>query len=255
MSTPTTSISFPGPPNMATKPDKTPLTLAIVGGGITGLTLAISLLRRGVPCTLYEQAACFREIGAGLGFHAGAVEALRICSPDVFAAYERVRTVNAWDSKEDVWFDVLDGTAQVDAKELRPAFTLYQRQKGWGAVHRARFLDELVAVMEREGGRAEFGKRVEGMEEVDGGVQITFADGTVATAAAVVGCDGIKSKTREILLGSDRLAEAKCGYSGKYAYRCLIPMEKAVEALGEEKAANTSLWVSYVRIPNVEVAE
>ncbi|KAJ8121450.1 hypothetical protein ONZ43_g2101 [Nemania bipapillata] len=42
-----------------------PFNLAIVGGGITGLTLAITLLQHNVPITVYESASAFGEIGAG----------------------------------------------------------------------------------------------------------------------------------------------------------------------------------------------
>lgn len=38
----------------------------IIGGGIAGLTLALALARRGVPCHVFEQAAEFTEVGAGL---------------------------------------------------------------------------------------------------------------------------------------------------------------------------------------------
>jgi salicylate hydroxylase len=71
-----------------------------------------------------------------------------------------------------------------------------------------------------------------------------FADGTTAQHSAVIGCDGIKSKTRPWLLGKDDPA-SDAVYSGKYAYRGLIPMEKAIEMLGEEVAANSSIFMGY----------
>lgn len=221
-----------------------PFTIAIIGGGITGLTLAIALHRRSVSCTVYEQAPSFREIGAGLGFHPGAVQALRLCDEDIFRAFEKVCTVNKWESKRHVWFDVFDGTADVPPIDLKPAFTILQPQSGGGSCHRARLLEELVKLLPRDGDIARFGKRLERIEEDEAGLRITFCDGTVVRADAVIGCDGIKSRTREIMLGDENLAQAKCGYSGKYAYRGLIPMTDAIEALGEERAANTSLWVS-----------
>ena len=38
----------------------------IVGGGIGGLAAALALARRGIPSQLIEQAAEFKEIGAGI---------------------------------------------------------------------------------------------------------------------------------------------------------------------------------------------
>lgn len=109
-------------------------------------------------------------------------------------------------------------------------------------VHRAHFLDELVRLV--PGGCASFGKRVEGVEEVREGVRLTFQDGNTAEASAVVGCDGIKSRVRRILLG-DENKTAHAQFTGKYAYRGLIPMGKAVEALGDELARNSQMYLGY----------
>ncbi|MGC1233628.1 MAG: FAD-dependent monooxygenase, partial [Xanthobacteraceae bacterium] len=38
----------------------------IVGGGIGGLTAALALARQGIPSQVIEQAAAFKEIGAGI---------------------------------------------------------------------------------------------------------------------------------------------------------------------------------------------
>lgn len=40
--------------------------IAIVGGGICGLTLALNLHERGIPCTVYERAPNVRELGVGI---------------------------------------------------------------------------------------------------------------------------------------------------------------------------------------------
>ena len=42
------------------------LSVAIVGGGIGGLALAIGLHQRGVACEVYEAAPDIREIGVGI---------------------------------------------------------------------------------------------------------------------------------------------------------------------------------------------
>ena len=51
-------------------------SVAVVGGGIGGLTLAIALRRRGVPVAVYEQAPEHREIGAGVALSANATRHL-----------------------------------------------------------------------------------------------------------------------------------------------------------------------------------
>ena len=49
--------------------EEQPLNVAIVGGGIAGLALAIGLLARDIQVRIYERASSFREIGAGIGFN------------------------------------------------------------------------------------------------------------------------------------------------------------------------------------------
>lgn len=44
--------------------------IAIVGAGIVGVILALGLSRQKVSVRVYEQAAGFREIGAGIAFSA-----------------------------------------------------------------------------------------------------------------------------------------------------------------------------------------
>lgn len=73
-------------------------------------------------------------------------------------------------------------------------------------------------------------------------MKLRFAGGTEEEADAVVGCDGIKSVVRRIIVGEDH-PSARPQYSHKYAYRGLIPMDKAVEALGEERAGNACMYV------------
>lgn len=64
----------------------------------------------------------------------------------------------------------------------------------------------------------------------------------------VIGCDGIKSRVREYLLGEGNPASYP-HYSHKFAYRGLISMDNALKALGESKARNFTIHVG----PNAHV--
>jgi salicylate hydroxylase len=51
--------------------------VAIIGGGIGGLTAANALSRAGIEVTVYEAAAELKEIGAGVALHPNAMKVLR----------------------------------------------------------------------------------------------------------------------------------------------------------------------------------
>jgi salicylate hydroxylase len=53
------------------------LRIAIVGGGIGGLTAALALRARGLTVTVFEQAEILREIGAGVSLHPNAARLLK----------------------------------------------------------------------------------------------------------------------------------------------------------------------------------
>ncbi|OJJ46567.1 hypothetical protein ASPZODRAFT_142375 [Penicilliopsis zonata CBS 506.65] len=217
--------------------------IAIIGGGIAGVTLAIALHHRNLSVTLYEQAGEFSEVGAGVSFSPNAVQAMRLCHEGIHGAFERVCTRNLWPSKQNVWFDYLDGLS-TEGKRQPIRFTI-SNSLGQNGVHRAHFLDELVKLLPDH--VAQFNKRLDTIEKKeadgeDGRLRLSFTDGSFATADLVIGCDGIKSRVRQILLG-DAHPAAKPGYTHKYAYRGLVPMEKAVEAIGEELASNACMHI------------
>ena len=121
-----------------------------------------------------------------------------------------------------------------------------QRNKlGFQSVHRAHFLDELVRSIPIQ--RAHFNKRVNSLEDqTDAPVIIHFNDGTDSTADAVIGADGLHSKVRVHLLGEE---SAKPVFAGSAVYRAIVPMEKAVEKLGEEYAQNCFFFCGYGMCP------
>lgn len=149
------------------------LDVAIIGGGIAGLTLALGLLNHGIKTTIYERGRNFREIGAGIGFTPNAEWAMKVLDPRIHAAFKRVTVQNGTD-----WFVWMDG-ANEDGKIIHK---MYLGERGFEGCQRADFLDELVKNMPDE--TVKFSKNLAGI--VDGNelrkVELQFSDGTSETA-------------------------------------------------------------------------
>lgn len=209
--------------------------------------MAIGLLHQNISCSLYESAPAFAEIGAGVSFGPNAVRAMSLIDPKIEEGYKRCATSNAYPSKKTSWFDFRIGMKEgawkdfkCPGKEDQEIAQVKAGCVGQSSVHRAHFLDELVKLIPE--GIAKFGKRVEKVEKKGSTMQLTFHDGTTAEADAIIGCDGVKSRTRQILLGENHKATNPT-FTGKYAYRGLIPMEKAVSAIGEQFARNSQMYL------------
>lgn len=118
----------------------------------------------------------------------------------------------------------------------------YNRKKD---VHRATFLDEMIRLLPNGTGEGKvtFRKRLADVVDLGAaGVELQFTDGTTGIADAVIGCDGVKSRIRQILLQGHDSVEPR--FTGKYAYRGLIPMEQATKAIGEI-ARNSHMTCGY----------
>lgn len=238
--------------------DNAPLSIAIIGGGIAGLVLTIALLKHAphFSITLYESASSFGEIGAGVGFQPNFVQTMNLIDPSIRTAFancsrgnpetNRWFTIRVGDQKKIIG-DKEDGVVyrNEEGEEVKlddELFVVRQRPGLGRGIHRAHFLDELVKLVPE--GIAKFQKRLVDVQRPDDGSSdaiLSFADGSTARHSAVLGCDGIKSKTRQIVL--EDFKTAKAVFTGKYAYRGLIPMQKAVEALGEERTSTSQMYV------------
>ena len=93
-------------------------------------------------------------------------------------------------------------------------------------------------------GTFHLGKKLESLvNNPDGGYTLSFDDGSEFSADAVIGADGIKSKTRLMLLGKDN-PESHPKYAGEFGYRSLVPMDEASAVLGESFAKNGNVCIA-----------
>ena len=166
--------------------------VAIIGGGIGGLTAANALARAGIETTVYEAAAELREIGAGVALHPNAMKVLRAIGVE-----DGVRAVagrSQWQVMRN-W-----KTGRVIGRTSRQ-----QQAASFGipgaTVHRADLLDVLAGAL--PAGQVTLGKRCIQVRP-DGDVAVArFADGSEIEADIIVGADGIHSPVRACLFGPD----------------------------------------------------
>ena len=181
--------------------------VAIIGGGIGGLTAANALSQAGIEVAVYEAAAELREIGAGVALHANAMRVLRAIGVE-----DGVRKV----AGRAEWAVTRNGkTGRVISKTSRK-----QQAAAFGlqsaTVHRADLLDVLADALPP--GLVTLGKRCTRVEP-DGATAVArFADGSEIEADVIIGADGIHSAVRTSLFGPDDPR-----FTGKICYRSVIP--------------------------------
>lgn len=157
---------------MSTAP-KSSLHIAIVGGGIAGLALGIGLRARNVSFAIYERAPQLSSSGAGLGLSPNAEWAMKVLSPRVHAAYERVANPNGED-----YFQWVNGETN------ETLFKLYVGQGKFMGFRRSELLEELLGCLPPES--VKFGKALREVRrrEEGGACVLLFEDGTEEVADA-----------------------------------------------------------------------
>jgi 2-polyprenyl-6-methoxyphenol hydroxylase-like FAD-dependent oxidoreductase len=188
--------------------------VAIIGGGIGGLTAALALMQRGIDVEVYEQSAVLKEVGAGVQLGSNGTRVLYALG--LQEALSRVQVVPAareirhWRTGETWnWFDL--GAASV---------------KRYGTphvmLHRGDLLDILAAAVRRLKANAiSLGGKCVAVSQTEDHAVAKFADGHTMTSAFVIGADGIHSQVRACLFGAGR-AE----FTGCVAWRGLAPMNR-----------------------------
>ena len=99
--------SAPNGTSSASPQSKT-LRVAVIGGGIGGVLLAIGLLKHPhVDVHVYESAPSFGEIGAGIGLGPNAQRALKLIGPEAYEAFLKNATSNLWPSHADMFMEYI----------------------------------------------------------------------------------------------------------------------------------------------------
>lgn len=208
-----------------TKTSCSPLNVAIVGGGIGGLSVAIALQRQGHRVTVYEQAGQFMRVGADVNLTPNAVRAL-----DGLGVGDGLRRTGArpsyrisrdWDTGAETSRLPMGDTAE--SVYGAPQLT----------IHRADLLSVLAQALAPNSMR--FSKRLESLTQDAEGVDLRFEDGSTARHSVVIGGDGIHSRVRAALFGPEQPR-----FTGVVSYRAVVPTDRVRQV--PEIEAFTKWW-------------
>lgn len=199
--------------NAAGKP-----SVIVAGAGIGGIATALALSRLGLSVTVLEQSATLGEIGAGLQLAPNAFAAL-----DALGVGEAVRA-RAVFTERLVMMDAVD-CSEVGAFEVGEPF----RQRfgnPYAVIHRA---DIHTAILEHVRGNPAIelvtSCHIDAIEQDERGVTVLARDGRRFQADYLVGCDGIKSVARDVVVGDP------VRVSGHVVYRAVVPTAEMPEEL------------------------
>ena len=199
--------------------------IAVIGGGIGGLTAAVALYQAGFEVNVYEQAPELTEVGGGINMAPNATRVLRGLGLAERLDREGVRPRNTHQRR---W---------QDGRTLQRALLNPLCEELYGAphmtIHRADLLATIAAAFPSE--RVHLGHRLVDLADRGNRTEAWFENGVRATVDVLVGADGIQSAVRNLLFGEEAPAFAGC-----VAYHGLVPVER-IDDLGLELGSQS--WV------------
>ncbi|WP_010227888.1 FAD-dependent oxidoreductase [Gillisia marina] len=174
--------------------------VAIIGGGIGGVALAVACLHRSIPFTLYERDGSFNARSQGYGLTlqqaSKAIEAFGICSLEkgVISTRHVVHTsegkvIGEWGNRKWIQSDVKKSPKRSNIHISRQSLRL--------------------ALLDQLGGHdmVQWGHQLVGFKQSnDGNIDLNFqVNGEIKHSKAdfVVGADGIRSSVRKLLIGEN----------------------------------------------------
>jgi 2-polyprenyl-6-methoxyphenol hydroxylase-like FAD-dependent oxidoreductase len=172
-------------------PNKT----TIIGAGIGGLTLAITLKQRDLECHVYEASSELRPVGAGIIIANNAMQVFKKLGLDekITAAGNKLSYMKITDAQ-------LKNLSVINLNTYEQKYDVHNI-----AIHRG----ELQKILANELGyeNISLSKRLAKIEN-NSPIHLTFEDGSSIKSDVVFGADGIKSVVRNQLWSNTKLRNA-----------------------------------------------
>lgn len=210
----------------------------VAGGGIGGMAAALGASRAGWEVRLYERAAAFSEVGAGVQLGPNVVRRLQ-----AWGLQKALQEVAAFPTR----LQVRSATGGRELAELPLGNTAIERYgAAYATIHRADLHGLLLAAVGKyTDAQLNLGQAIEGF--ADGSTARTAIPGaetaiTVRTSLgkevegdALIGADGLWSRTRLQLLG-----DVPPRPTGHLAYRALVPQGALPSSL---RTQQVTVWL------------
>ena len=180
------------------------MNIAIVGGGIAGLSFALGLHKRGIDCDVFEAVTDIKEIGVGITLLPHAMREL--AELGLQDALEAAGIENL----ESVFYTQHGQYVYKEARGRHAGYTLPEIGIHRGKLHRILF-DAAVSRLGTD--KVHTGMRCSAFSQNDDGVQIEFSNAHTQTSIKVqaqiaVACDGVNSVVRAQMHPQDALCFA-----------------------------------------------
>ena len=192
--------------------------IAIIGAGIGGMTAAVTLAKKGVKVSIFEQAPELSEVGAGLTITPNATKGLMYLGLE-----KQMKEVGMAHKQQGVrHFETGEMIVPLERGEkMLEKYGAYQFQ-----AHRADVHDVLIDELKLHNSNTIYtDHELIDLNEKNNSVELVFSNNETYEVDFVIGADGNRSAVRKIILGDDDPQ-----FAGYVAWRGLVP----VELLGED---------------------
>ena len=200
-------------------------SVAIIGGGIGGLTAAVSLLQAEFDVQVFEQAPVLGEVGAGINIGPNASRILHRLGIAEMLGRTGVKPITfdqrRWDDGRVLLRSPLG--EEVEAAFGAPYYTLHRSD-----LHRA-----LAGAISAD--HVHLAHRFTHLVDHGDRIEAHFENGAAISADAVIGADGIHSVVSRALFGPEHPR-----FTGCVAHRGLVPADRLTH-LGLE--FRTQVWM------------
>ena len=193
------------------------LRVAIIGGGIGGMTAAAALHQRGCEVEVYERAGRLHEVGFGLQLGPNAIKVARALGFFDALARTCVEPTSfvslTWDQSALRYRNNLQGV--MTAKFGAPYLMAYRPD-----LHEA-----LIGLVPASAIHLDM--QCVSCANIADGAMATFANGRQIEANVVIGADGIHSAVRKVLFG-----ETPARFTNRISWRAMVPIERLPSEVG-----------------------